>query len=225
MAPLPDVTVAPMEAKTVTVVISVPKDAQAGGYFGAIRFAPVSLADGGQVNVSPSAASLILLKVPGNAPEKLSLTDFSVQQAGKTTTFLTSGNDLQLTTRFQNQGNVQVAPFGKISVKKGDEVVYEADFNAKDPRDMILPGSARRWDVPLNKIDGFGQYTVSAVFTYGSKNQTIEVTKSFWLVPPVVIIGVAAGLVAVIGLSIATWAFARRRKSRAFRGRRGGLSF
>lgn len=211
MSPLADVTIPPKESKTVNVVIRVPADAQPGGYFGAVRFMPVTPAGGGQVNISPSAASLILLKVAGDAPEKLALTDYSVVQDGKTPPFLKNGDAVLLTARFQNQGNVQVGPFGKVSVKKGDDVVYQADFNAGDPRDMVLPGSARRWDVPLNNIGGFGQYTVSAVFTYGKDNQTIEVNKTFWVVPPAVII---VGVLGAIGLIVGAWVAVRRRKAR-----------
>lgn len=216
MKPLPDITIQPGEAKTVIVVIRVPSDTSAGGYFGAVRFAPVSATEGGQVNVSPSAASLILLKVPGDAPEKLALTDFSLQQSGKEGAFFSNSDGLQLTARFQNQGNTQLGPFGKVSVKKGDDVVYEADFNAKDPHDMILPGSARRWDIPLGGIEGFGQYTVSAVFTYGQKNQTIDVSKSFWLVPSWMIVVGVLGAVVVVGLIVGVLLL-RRRKRRALR--------
>lgn len=212
MDPFDDVTIAPKEAKTVTVIIRVPTSAQPGGYFGAVRFAPVSPAHGGQVNISPSAASLILLRVTGKAPEKLLLTDFSLVQNGKTPPFLPNGGNVLLTARFQNQGNVQAGPFGKVSVKKGDEVVYETDFNPTDPREVVLPGSARRWDTPLKGIEGFGKYTVSAVFTYGKDNQTIEASKSFWVVPPVMIIAGIVGVLGVIGGGFAIGVGIRKRR-------------
>src|SRR6218665_1085145 len=54
MTPLTNVTVPANEAAVVNVVITVPATAQAGGYFGALRFAPVSPDGGGQVNLSAS---------------------------------------------------------------------------------------------------------------------------------------------------------------------------
>jgi hypothetical protein len=212
MTPLTDVTIPAGKAKTIGVIITVPKDAQAGGYFGAIRFAPATPDGGGQVNLSGSVASLILMTVPGEVTEKLNLTDFAIQQNGKTNPFFQSSNDLQASVRFENKGGVQAGPFGKVSVKKGDKVIYEADFNNKTPRDMILPDSARRWDIPLSKIDGFGQYTVSATFTYGKKNQTIEVAKSFWVIQQSIIIAAIAGLLVLIGLIVGIWLFLRNRK-------------
>lgn len=214
MAPLADVTIPAGKSVTINVVITVPKGTQAGGYFGAVRFAPTSPDDGGQVNLSASVASLILLTVPGDTVEKLELTDFSVQQGGVTGTMFSSSNDLQTTVRFQNSGNVQIAPFGKVSVKQGDKVVYAADFNTTTPRDTILPDSARRWDIPLKNIDSFGQYTVVGTFTYGKKNQTIEVSKSFWVIPQSVIIAAVLGVIVLIGLIVALILYLRSRKRR-----------
>lgn len=222
MAPLSDVTIPAGKAKTIGVVITVPKDAQAGGYFGAVRFAPATPDSGGQVNLDASVASLILLTVPGEVTEKLNLTDFDIQQGGKSGSFFQSSNDLQASVRFENKGGLQAGPFGKVSVKQGDKVVYEADFNNKDPRDMILPDSARRWDIPLKNIDSFGNYTVSATFTYGKKNQTIEVSKSFWVIPQFVIIATVVGVLVLVGLIVGIWLLLRNRKrSSHSRGRVG----
>lgn len=219
MTPLANVTIPAGEAQTVNVVITVPKDAQAGGYFGAVRFAPASPDGGGQVNLSASVASLILLTVPGDVVEKLNLTSFSIQQDGKTGSYFNTPNNLQASVRFENKGGLQAGPFGKVSVKKGDNVVYEADFNNSNPRDTILPDSARRWDIPLDKIEKFGHYTVNATFTYGAKNQTIEVTKSFWVIPTTYIIAAIVGLAVLIGLiAVGVWLAVRGYKNRKVHG-------
>lgn len=224
MTPVPDLTIPANEGVTVNVIITVPATAQAGGYFGAIRFAPTDPSNGGEVNLSASVASLILLNVPGDAVEKLELTDFNIQQGGKTGTDFRTANDLQLTARFENKGSVQLGPFGKVSVKQGDKIVYEADFNVTNPREMVLPDSARRWDIPLKEIGEFGNYTVSATFTYGTKNQTIEVSKSFWVIPQYMII-TAIILVVLILAAIAFAVFTIiRRKKNGHKHRGGGSS-
>lgn len=220
LKPLDDVTIPARESKTINVQINVPKNAQAGGYFGAVRFAPTSPDSGGQVNLSASVASLILLSVPGDTVEKLELTNFNVQQNGKVSTYFGNPDNIQLAVRFQNKGNVQLSPFGKVSVKKGDSVVYETDFNTKIPADVTLPDSARRWDIPLKDIGKFGHYTVSATFTYGKKNQTIQIDKSFWVIPLAVIIGGIVGLIVLIGLIVGIWFFLRNYKRRVLRGSR-----
>ncbi len=223
MTPLTDVIIPAGKAITINVVITVPKTAQAGGYFGAVRFAPTSPADGGQVNLSASVASLILLTVPGDTVEKLELSDFDIQQGGIAGTNFGSSNDLQASVRFQNKGNVQMGPFGKVSVKEGDKVIYETDFNNNNPREMILPDGARRWDIPLKNIGSFGHYTVSATFTYGKKNQTIEVTKSFWVVPQMLIIATIVGVLAIVGVIVGIWLYMRNRGRHGLHGHRGGF--
>lgn len=229
MTPLKDFTIPANQGKTIQVVITVPKDAQTGGYFGAIRFAPTDPSGGGQVNLSGSVASLILMTVPGPVTEKLNLTNFDIQQKGTTDTYFRDGEDLSLALRFENKGSAQEGPFGVISVKKGNTVVYTGKLNDNDPREMVLPDSARRWDIPLKSIEGFGHYTVYGTFTYGAKNQTIEVTKSFWVIPWAVIIGAIVGLVVLIVLIIVVIALIRnkrrRKNTRSFSSSRSGGSF
>jgi len=223
MKPLPNITIPANKGRSVDVVMTVPKDAQAGGYFGAVRFAPTTPDGGGQVNLSGSVASLILMSVPGPAVEKLDLTEFNIQQGGKTGNYFQSSNDLQATVRFKSSSNIQLGPIGKLSVKEGDKVVYSADFNQKEQRDMILPDSARRWDIPLKNIGSFGNYTVTATFTYGSKNQTSEVTRSFWVVPQVVIFIAVGVTIALILLILGIFFFLRSYKRRVLRNSRGGF--
>lgn len=215
ITPIADVTIPANDAKTITVTISVPADAQPGGYFGAVRFAPTSPDGGGQVNLSASVASLILLAVPGDAIELLQLTDFTVQQNSMPGTLFFDGKNITTYLRFENKGSAQLGPFGKLSVVKGDTVVYEKDFNNETPREVILPDSARRWELPIESVNDFGYYKVLGTFTYGEKNITVEVVSSFWVVPmPVVLI--AAGILAVllIGCALTIVIIVRRSRRR-----------
>jgi len=226
ITPIGNVVIPAGQAKTINVLITVPEDAEAGGYFGAVRFSPADPDDGGQVNLSASVASLILLTVPGDFVEELELTDFAILQNGGSGSNFRTGENLTAAVRFENTGAAQIGPFGKLSVMKGDTLVYETDFNNKDPRDMILPDSARRWSIPIDKVEGFGNYTVLATFTYGEDNQTIEVTKSFWVIPQYVIIAAIAAAVLLVGLIIFAIFMIRHRKSRRRSpGRRRGRGY
>ena len=205
LSPLETVEIEPGESKTVEVEVTIPEDAEAGGYYGVIRFAPSTPDDGGEVNTSASVASIVLLTVTGDAAEKLDLTEFLVKQHDRVKSFFTSGDGVSTAIRFQNDGQVHAGPFGAITVTKGDTIVQEIDFNNKTQRDMVLPDSARRWSVPLEGIDGFGKYTVHATFTYGASNKSIEASESFWVIPKMIIVLFAAAslvIVAVIGAVI-----------------------
>lgn len=224
LAPLSDVTIPAKDAVTIDVTITVPAGTQAGGYFGAIRFTPTSPDDGGQVNLSPSVASIVLLTVPGPTTEKLNLTNFEVQQKNHTGTTFQNADDLSLLIRFENKGNIQEGPFGKITVKNGNKVVSESDFNVTEPRDQILPDGARRWDVPLKDVGNFGYFTVNATLTYGKDNQTIDISKSFWVIPPAYIIGAIVALVLLIAIIIFVIFFIRHRIRRRLRNKMHGNS-
>jgi hypothetical protein len=219
MAPLGNVTVPANGSTEVKIKINVPASAQAGGYFGAVRFAPTTPDSGGQVNLSASVASLILLTVPGPVTEQLNLTDFSLQQGGKVAGDFRTPNDLKAVFRFENKGNIQLGPFGKISVTQGDKVVYDYDFNQDAPRDVVLPDGARKWEVPLENIGDFGYYTVHATFTYGSKNQSIDVERSFWVIPTAYIIAAIAIIVILIGSIVWLIFFLKGRRKRIARRR------
>jgi hypothetical protein len=216
MVPLSNITIAPKATQEVDVTIRVPATAQAGGYFGAIRFAPIS-ANNQQVNVSGSVASLILMTVPGDLVETLALTNFDVQQHGGSGTNFRTPNDLSLLLRFQNKGNVQEEPFGQIYVQKGKKVLYTYNFNNNDPKQSVLPDSARRWDIPLKGFSKFGKYTVGATFTYGSKGTSIEVTKTIWIIPTAYIIAALAIIIFIILLIFGITKFLKGYKKRILR--------
>lgn len=221
MTPLDNVTVPANGSTVVSVLITVPADAQAGGYYGALRFAPTTPDGGGQVNLSASVASLILLTVPGPTTQILNLTDFTLQQGSKAGTDFRSADDLKAVFRFENKGNIQLGPFGKVSVTQGDKLVYDYDFNDKNPRDVILPDGARRFEVPLQDIGDFGYYTVQATFTYGTENKTIEVERSFWVIPTAYIIGAIVAVLLLIGAVIGLIFWLKGRRKRAIRRRAG----
>jgi hypothetical protein len=214
MAPIKNVTIAPNTTQEIKLTINVPADAKAGGYYGAVRFAPVTGSGSQNVNLNASAASLVLLTVPGDTVEQLNLTKFDIRQGAEVDSIFQSANDLQLTFRFENKGNVQQGPFGQITIKQGDTVIDTYDFNTTDPRDQVLPDSARIWDVPLKNIGSFGNYTVTALFTYGKDNKTLEVTKSFWVIPISVILITVGGLILLILIIVAVWIFLRDYKKR-----------
>jgi hypothetical protein len=190
MVPLQSVTIPAKGTASATLTITVPKSAQAGGYFGAVRFSPtVGQASGGAaVALGESVASLILLTVPGPTTEQLTLTDFSLQQSGNTASSFRTGKNIDLFMRFQNKGNLQESPFGQINVQKGKKAIYSYNFNQDSPKSEILPDSGRVWKIPLKGFGNFGKYTISGTFSYGAKGQTIEISKTVWIIPTVYII-------------------------------------
>lgn len=199
MEPIPNVTVAPGERKAVEVIINVPQTAQAGGYFGAIRFAPTDGSAEG-VSVSGSIASLILVTVPGDIVESLHIKQFGVEQNGKISGRFSNSKDLNVRLRLENKGNVQVAPFGEVFVQKGDKIVYQTKINDVKPAGVVLPDSIRKWEMPLKNIGSFGKYKVTAVVSYGGSNQTMTTEQTIWIVPTILIVGIIVAIIALIAV-------------------------
>ncbi len=188
--PVPTFTLQPNQQQAVTVNIKVPLSTASGGYYGAIRFAPVGIGGSKNVNLSASIASLVLLTVPGNLDEQLSIASFGVAHNGSVNpqSFFFSNKNLQAVVSFRNSGNVQEQPFGKILLKKGSTSLASFSVNGSDDPGNVLPDSARRFTVSLDKVGWFGKYKVEGNFGYGSKGQLLTATATFYVIPILVII-------------------------------------
>lgn len=200
MLDLPNVTLGSNETKEVKVTISIPRDAAGGGYYGAVRFAPAAVGSNDKnVSLSASVGSIILVKVPGEIKNDLTMESFDVRKGAKGvggSAFFTSNKDLYVTSRFKNKGNVHEQPFGKVQLKQGDKVLYSTEINDTDPKGNVLPDSIRRFDTKLDRVPSFGKFTVQGSFGYGEHGQLVNASTTFWVVPVPFIVG--AVLLAVL---------------------------
>lgn len=185
--PTQTLSLQPNEQKVVSVVIAMPTTVTAGGYYGAVRIAPASVNATNNVTLAASVASLILVKVPGDTKEQVSIASIGVESGTKQRSIFTSGKNLTAVVRFQNNGDVQEEPFGKIILKKGSTTTsYE--INNTDPRGNVLPGSIRKFTVPLTKTSSFGKYTLQGNFGYGSNGQLLSASTTFYVIPVTAIV-------------------------------------
>jgi hypothetical protein len=186
VAPIPNFTLRPGEQKSIQVVINLPANAGGGGYYGAVRFAPAGDTNNPNENVSlaSSVGSLILIKVPGNVVEKLTIATFDARANDRPRSLFTSNKNITATVRFQNSGNIQVEPFGKILLKdRSNKLIGQYEVNTSIPAGSVLPESIRKFSVPLNKISGFGKYKIEGNFGYGSTGQLLSASTTFYVIP------------------------------------------
>lgn len=202
--PIQDVQLAPRERKEVSVTVQVPDNANAGGYYGAVRFAPVTDSLGqGNIGLTASVGSIFLVRVPGNLIERLDLLELTAGQNGKAKSFITSGN-VSVITRLKNEGDIHVKPFGKLVVKNMfGKVVYEGEFNVGDTEDSranILPGSTRKFENAIGDKKLLGRYTIEANlgFSQGS-GDLISAKTSFWYLPVWALVVLLVIVVALVG--------------------------
>lgn len=138
--PVTNITLAPGQEVSVPVTISIPKTAAGGGYYGVVRFAPATTQKGANQNVTlaGSVGSLILVKVPGKIVEHLTVASFDVRHNGNPSTLFTTTKGLDATVRFQNEGNLQEQPFGKILLRnRSNKILSEYEINDTYPQEMF----------------------------------------------------------------------------------------
>lgn len=197
---VPDLRLAPKEAKTTSITINVPKDASPGGHYGVVRFTavPVGIDDSG-VSLSASIGTLVLLSVSGDVVTQGNIEEFTISQNGSTGSFFEYG-PITFTERIKNTGNVHFKPSGTVKVKDtlGREV---ASLAINDKNGNVLPNSIRKFEQTLDKKNLFGRYTAQLDVIYGD-NQTMTQTQTFWVVPYKMVLAVLGGLLLIILLIV-----------------------
>ncbi len=166
-------TLEPGEEQEVTATIDAPSDA-AGGRFGSFVFSVKPDETGGNAaSVTQEIASLFLVKVNGPVDEKLTLKSFS---APKFSEF----GPVAMNLTFANEGNVHVKTFGLVNVTDmfGNKV---ADVVVKGTN--VFPQAERSVKAMLDKQFLFGNYSATAVMYYGSTNQNLTSTTTFFVFP------------------------------------------
>lgn len=185
IGPVSDFTLLPGQQKVIPIAINIPATAIGGGYYGAIRFAPAgSNTSKNTVSLAGSVGSLVLVKVPGDIKDQLSIASFDTRTQDRPNSFFTSNKSLTATVRFQNQGNIQEQPFGKILLKnRSGKLLGTYELNNIVPPGNVLPDSIRKFSIPLDRVGTFGQFKLEGNFGYGSNGQLLSASTTFYVIP------------------------------------------
>ncbi len=192
----------PGEEQEIDFTVSIPSDITPGAYYGAVRFTavPDGVEDTTGAVLSASLGSLILVQVPGNIVDLLSLEDISALSDGETgSIFQKAPSEVQI--RLMNDGNAFSKPFGRVSVKNwGGDEVHSYELNSAEPRGNVLPDSVRafRDALPEGTIGSFGRYTIEANISYGDGGNVITAKTTFWVLPWPTVAAIVIGLLGVI---------------------------
>lgn len=142
------VNLAPGQQKTVTFTVSVPKDAEPGGYFAAIFFGTTAPNTQSGVTIGTKTGALLLLSVRGDVEEAAGLVDFQLHNNKHIYRMLPVGFQY----RFSNQGGDRVKPVGSIVVRSilGWRV---EKVNANPFDGNVLPKTTRKFTPEWSKSD------------------------------------------------------------------------
>lgn len=169
------------ERARVPVTISVPPDAQPGGYYGSILVSTVRVGESGDA-IAPRnpiiarVGSHVFLTVPGD-----------ITQSGQTLGLSTlpsmwwyESGPMNFGLSYENTGTVHVNPYGELSVTNlfGQEIGRVE----LDPW-FVLPQSIRTREIIWDRGFLFGRYTAHATVNRGYDDILDEVHVSFWVLP------------------------------------------
>jgi hypothetical protein len=208
---LPEVTIATNEKKVIPYTITIPVDAEPGGYFAAIFFGeqdPRTLG-AGEVSIGGKLGVLLLVRVNGDIEEEGGISDFKIDNGGK----LFSSLPVMFGYRFTNDGGDRVVPLGDVLIKNTFGGLT-ATLDANIQEGNVLPGSGRKFtvmwgespeaDVPVSFLGTvasqlrdfhIGLYTAELNILYGAANQPAKSSFVFFMLPWQLLSVVLFGLV------------------------------
>ncbi len=194
------------EKKEVEIRVEIPNNTAPGAYFGVVRYAAIPAGreapESGQVALTASVGSLVLIEVPGNIKEQIQVLSAKAFSGDKSRSFFSAQPD-QIRVEIKNNGNGFSKPFGRVSLMRGKKEVYSYELNNTDPKANILPNSNRTFTEFIKDskkvIKTPGKYTVVANLSHSQGGEVITQTSSFWYVPNWVFAALAAFLVILVG--------------------------
>ncbi len=181
------------ERAYIPVTVSIPEDAEPGGFYGSVLVSTVQKPDSSEEPQSAATpiiarvGSLFFLTIDG---------DISIE--GKTVSVSTISDKLwyqsgpvNLGILYENTGSLHVNPYGEVSVTNmfGDEV----GFIELEPW-FVLPKSLRNREITWDRELLLGRYEVTAKVNRGYDDIVDEVSTVFWVLPWKIVGGVFLGL-------------------------------
>ena len=221
---LDDIPLRRGEQKNVIIALQIPKNTPPGAYFGIIRYKAVPSAANtqapGQVALTASVGSIVLVTVPGNIREQVQLTAVHVYRGGHDGTIFFTRPE-KIGVEIKNFGNGFVKPFGTVEVQNTfGKRLTSFQFNNPKQLGNILPGSSRIFTNDVKAIKSPGRYKITANVSYGSGSQVLSISKTIWYIPLWLALIILLILLFLTFLIIRTYRRYRHDRERTYR-RRG----
>jgi hypothetical protein len=144
VATSPNLVVKSNEKIKIPFTISIPNDAEPGGYFAAIFWGEQDpkAQTGGEVAIGGKLGVLLLVRVNGDIVEEAGISDFVIVTGSNVVTRL----PIQFAYKFTNGGGDRVVPLGDIGIRNifGRTVMI---LPANENEGSVLPGSTRKFVV------------------------------------------------------------------------------
>ena len=173
------------ERIVIPVTISIPKNAEPRGYYGALIISndPDKLGDENSTEVESKTriisriGSLFLLKINGQGISEGNIENFKL--IGPEKTFYNE-RPAGFEIAFKNTGNVHLVPYGTISIKNMfGKVIKTLPVDAY----FVLPDSIRYREIMWTDGFSIGRYTASLSLNKSYDNEYESAELVFWVLP------------------------------------------
>jgi hypothetical protein len=183
-----DITMDVGETKNLTFKIEIPANASPGAYYGIIRYQAVPAnpddAEGaGQVALTASVGTIVLIDVPGEVRQNMVVEKLSAYLGDKSGILFTRKPD-QIGLNINNKGNGFARPFGTVEVTDmfGSKV-HSYELNNSNPRGVVLPETTRLFKDKLENVSKPGRYTITANVSHTNGGEVLTIQSTFWYLP------------------------------------------
>ncbi len=196
--PKDPVLVPRQQTVTIPIKVKVPQDAAPGGHYAAVLIGtrpPENEDKLSQVQTAQFVTSLLFVRIAGDIVESGSIREFTTKK------LISQKPEIDLSLRFENDGNVHLQP-------QGDIVIYNMwgsergviPINHQTHFGNVLPQSIREfvfsWKGETSIYD-MGRYKAVATLGYGDETKQFDTsTTYFWVIPYVTLLFTLLGLVA-----------------------------
>lgn len=193
------------QQKNVILNIQVPKNATPGAYFGVVRYKAVpsgiNAPGPGQVALTASVGTIVLVTVPGNVREQVQVAGIHVYRGGHEGSFF-FGPPQTVGIEVRNYGNGFEKPFGTVEVNNTfNKTITTYPLNNPKQPGNVLPNSTRIFTHSISGVKRIGRYSVIASVSYGSGSQVLTLKKDFWYIPIWLGVLILIVVLALIGLA------------------------
>ena len=167
----------------IPVTISLPSDAEPGGFYGSILTEVMpEIVSGDDPDVVPATAlvsrigTLFYVTTPGDVQRAGSLVDFTTVPDKK---FYLSG-PIDMGLVYENTGSVHLTPYGDITITN---LIGENVGQIEITPWFIMPNSVRTHEISWNREFLFGRYKVTAEINRGYEDVIDTQVVVFWVFP------------------------------------------
>jgi len=197
-------TLQPNETAQLNALIEVPADALPGGKYAMVVHEPLPVGTAQDVlnqvestasesRVNPKVGTLLYVIVDGPINEAAFIRDFSFPK-------FTEYGPVPFSLIIDNQSDIHITPMISVDIYSlFGQKVATIPLESKN----VFPVTSREFSGEWDKVWGTGFYRAEVTMSFGEQGQVAMARTSFWFFPATLVIGIGAGLLGLLAITLA----------------------